>query len=49
MATFIVETSKECLRVDADCAEEAKSYVRQLIFFGEIKGKIIDAWETELF
>lgn len=45
MATFIVETSKEYLRVDADCAGEAESYVRQLIFFGEIKGEIIDSWE----
>lgn len=45
MATFIVQTSKECLRIDADCAAEAESYVRQLIFFGEIKGEIIDSWE----
>ena len=45
MATFIVKTSKELLRVNADCAGEAKSYVQHLVSLGEAKGKIIDAWE----
>lgn len=50
MATFIVETSKEYFRVDADCAGEAKSYIQHLVSLGEVKGEVIDSWEmTELY
>ena len=45
MATFIVKTSKELLRVDADCAGEAEDYVRWLVSLGEAKGEIVDSWE----
>ena len=50
MATFIVQTFKEYLRVDADCAREAESYVQYLISHGLVEGEIIDSWEMiELF
>ena len=45
MATFIVQTFKEYLRVDADYAGEAESYVQYLISHGLVEGEIIDSWE----